>query len=174
MAKEAAVSIEVLTRRIHLIRSHKVMLDSDLARLYHVPTKRLNEQVRRNRDRFPPDFAFQLSPDEAANLRSQIATSSYGGRRYAPLAFTEHGTIMAAAVLNSPRAVQMSIFVVRAFVQLRELIATHKALEGKLDELERRISGHDKAIAEIIATIRRMVVRPEPSRRGIGFTADVG
>lgn len=174
MPKEAAVSIETLTRRIHLIRGHKVMLDSDLAELYEVATKRLNQQVRRNRERFPADFVFQLSAEEAANLRLQIVTSSYGGRRYAPLAFTEHGAIMAAAVLNSRRAIQMSVFVVRAFVQLRELVSTHKLLASKLQELERAVSGQGADIAKIFEVLRKLMSVPEPNRRGIGFTAKVG
>jgi hypothetical protein len=174
VSKEAAVSIETLIRRIHLIRGHKVMLDSDLADLYAVPTKRLNEQVRRNRARFPADFVFQLGADEAENLRSQIATSSYGGRRHPPLAFTEHGAIMAAAVLNSRRAIQMSVFVVRAFVQLKELVSTHKLLATKLQELERKVSGQGADIAKIFDVLRELMAEPEPNKRGIGFTAQVG
>src|SRR3954447_12397387 len=117
-----------------MLRGQKVILDTDLAALYGVSVKRLNQQVRRNVDRFPDDFFFQLSEDEHMNLRLQIATSSssYGGRRYAPLAFTEHGAIMAATVLNSQRAVEMSVFVVRAFVKLREVLSTHRELAFKL------------------------------------------
>lgn len=172
MPKEAAVSIDALTRRIHLIRGHKVMLDSDLAGLYEVPTKRLNEQVRRNRARFPADFVFQLSAIEAANLRSQIATSSYGGRRHAPWVFTEHGAIMAAAVLNSRRAIQASIFVVRAFVRLRDLVSPHKLLAAKLRELERAVSGQGADIAQIFEVLRKLMAEPPSNRRGIGFTAE--
>lgn len=172
MSKEAAVSIDTLIRRIHLIRGHKVMLDSDLAALYEVTTKRLNEQVRRNRARFPADFAFQLNAAEAANLRSQIATSSYGGKRHAPLAFTEHGAIMAAAVLNSSRAIHTSVFVVRAFVQLRDLVSTHKLLASKLHELERAVAGQGADIAQIFEVLRKLTAEPPPNSRGIGFTAD--
>jgi hypothetical protein len=120
------------------------MLDSDLAELYGVTTKRLNEQVKRNRQRFPADFMFQLTSDEATNLRSRIATSKQGrgGRRYRPYAFTEHGAIMAASVLNSYRAIEVSIYVARAFVKLREMLRTHKELARKLAELEKRIGFH--------------------------------
>src|SRR5919197_752094 len=127
-----AVSVE---SRILVLRQQKVILDSDLAELYGVPVKRLNEQVKRNQERFPPDFMFRLNPEESESLRSQNATSKTGrgGRRYAPYAFTEHGAIMAATVLNSERAVEMSVYVVRAFVQLRELIASNKELAQRLD-----------------------------------------
>ena len=130
----AIVPLERIESRILLIRGHKVMLDSDLAELYVVTTKRLNEQVKRNRQRFPADFMFQLTSDEATNLRSRIATSKQGrgGRRYRPYAFTEHGAIMAASVLNSHRAIEVSIYVVRAFVKLREMLRTHKELARKL------------------------------------------
>lgn len=115
-----------------------MLLDSHLATLFGVETRRLNEQVRRNRARFPDDFIFELTPEEFANLKSQSATSSWGGRRKLPLAFTEHGAIMAASVLNTPRAVEASVYVVRAFVQLRELVRTHQALSDRLNELEEK------------------------------------
>ena len=170
-----AVSVEVLAGRIHLIRGHKVMLDVDLAGLYGVPTKRFNEQVRRNLARFPGDFMFQLSEEEHAALRSQIATSKgeRGGRRYAPYAFTEHGAIMAATILNSSRATEMSVFIVRAFVQLREALATHKHVAEKLNELERKMSLHDKAIAGLIDAIRQLMTPPSQPKRSIGFMADI-
>jgi hypothetical protein len=158
------------------------MLDADLATLYGVSTKRLNEQLRRNLDRFPADFMFQLSGEEYAALRSQIATSKpisggRGGRRYLPNVFTEHGAIQAANVLNSPRAVEMGIYVVRAFVQLRELLTSNKDLARRLDQLEARIekklAAHDDAIAAMLSTIRQLMSPPAPKRRGIGFTANV-
>lgn len=150
------------------------MLDADLAALYGVPTRRLNEQVRRNRKRFPDDFVFPLAPDETANLKSQIATSSsHGGSRKIPLAFTEHGAIMAASVLNSHRAVQMSIFVVRAFIQLRDAVSAHKLLAAKLAELEKAVAGQGADIAQIFDVLRTLLNEPQPKRRGIGFTADV-
>jgi ORF6N domain len=135
--------------RILTIRGQKVIIDADLAELYGVETRRLNEQVRRNQDRFPADFIFALTVEEFTDLKSQFATSSWGGRRKLPLAFTEHGAIMTATVLSSPRAVEMSVYVVRAFVQLREVLATHKDLAAKLATLERQIQGlslrHDTA-----------------------------
>lgn len=167
--------LETVTRRIYAIRGQRVMLDADLAELYGVPTKRLNEQVRRNLDRFPADFLFQLDEEEFAALRSQIATSNSGrgGRRYLPHAFTEHGAIMAATVLNSPKAIEMSIFVVRAFVQLREMLSTHKELAEQLDALERKVSSHDQAIAGLINAIRELMQAPAPQSRPIGFTAKI-
>ncbi len=167
------VRVEHITQSILMIRGQRVMLDSDLAALYGVTTKRFNEQVKRNRGRFPPDFMFQLTADEAANLRSQLATSSseYGGRRYAPFVFTEHGAIMAASVLNSACAIEVSVYVVRAFVKLKEMLAEHKELAARLTELERRFATHDTAIREIVDAIRRLAVLPppEPEGRQIGF-----
>ena len=126
---------------IRLIRGQRVILDADLAQVYGVPTKQLNQAIRRNIEKFPDDFAFELDPEELTNLRSQFVTSSgHGGRRYRPWAFTEHGAIMAANVLNSPRAVQMSVFVVRAFVKMRETLAQNKELATKLAELERNLT----------------------------------
>jgi len=153
------------------------MLDADLAELYGVSTGRFNEQVRRNRDRFPSDFMFQLTNQEVERLRSQIAISigemrlvGRGGRRYLPHAFTEHGAIMAATILSTPRATEVSVFVVRAFVRLREMVAANKEFSKKLDELERRVSHHDKAITNIVKAIRELAIPPEPKpKRRIGF-----
>jgi hypothetical protein len=153
------------------------MLDADLAELYGVPTKRLNEQVKRNAERFPEDFMFHLTGEEVATLnRSQIETGSQKHRdpRFPPFAFTEHGAIMAASVLNSPRAVEMSVYVVRAFVRLREVLAGNKELATKFIELERRLNGHDQAIADILNAIRQLMSPPEHEKRGIGFTANIG
>jgi hypothetical protein len=157
--------------RIHQIRGQKIMLDSDLASLYGVTTKRLNEQVRRNLSRFPSDFMFRLTVSEAEDLRSQIATSrsGHGGRRHLPFAFTEHGAVMLASVLNSPQAVETSVFVVRAFVKLRELASTHRILADKLTELERRVGKHDESIRSLVTAIRQLMSPPEPKRRRIGF-----
>lgn len=169
------IPIEEIGSRIYTVRGKRVMLDADLARLYGVTTARLNEQVRRNPDRFPEDFAFILSNHEVRDLMSQNATSKpvpsgRGGRRKATRAFTEHGAIMAASVLNTPRAVEVSVFVVRAFVKLRELSATHKELGQKLDELERKVSGYDQAIAGLINAIRELMTPPEAKKkRPIGF-----
>ncbi len=123
--------------------------------------------------RFPSDFMFQLTQREVENLKSQFATSSWGGRRKLPWVFTEHGAIMAASVLNSDRAVEMSVYVVRAFVQLRELLVDHKALADKLSALERRVSHQDSSLAEVIYAIRALMAQPEPAHRPIGFTADL-
>jgi len=162
--------ITVIERRIYLIRSEKVMLDADLAELYEVPTKRLNEAVKRNLDRFPPDFIFQLTEEEFENLRSQIATSSLpGGRRYLPYAFTEHGVAMLSSVLRSPRAIQMNILIVRAFVRMRELLASHKELAVRVEKLEAAQREHSSVISILAEEIDEMKCLPEPPRRPIGF-----
>ena len=161
---------------IHEIRGEKVVMDSDLARIYGVSTSRLNEQVKRNLERFPEDFAFRLTAEEFKDLKSQnaISRSIHGGRRKVPLVFTEHGAIMAANVLNSNEAVRMSVFVVRAFVKLRRTAMLNKELAGKLLELERKVGTHDQAIASIIAAIRGLMTNPEQRRRAIGFTSKLG
>lgn len=171
MAKEIALAPKPIANLIFLVRGKKVLLDADLAGLYGVEVRALNQAVRRNKRRFPRDFVFQLTARENRVLRSQIVISEEGrgGRRYLPYAFTEHGAIMAATVLNSPRAVQMSIFVVRAFVRLRELLATHKALAAKLAELEQRMETQDKNIDEIIQAIRVLTRAPSRPARRIGF-----
>jgi hypothetical protein len=159
-----------IERRIYLIRGHKVMLDADLAELYRVTTKRLNQQVRRNCARFPSDFMFQLTVDEAANLRSQFATSRWGGRRTPPYVFTEHGVAMLSSVLKSARAVQMSILIIRAFVKMRELLASHKNLAARVEKLEASRNRHASVInllAEEIEDLKRPPA--EPARRRIGF-----
>ena len=169
----ATLSPQALAGRIVVIRGQRVLLDAELAQLYEVETKRFNEQIKRNLTRFPSDFMFRLTDEEFESLRSQFATSKRGGRRYLPLAFTEHGAIMAASVLNSDRAVEMSVYVVRAFVQLRTVLLDHKALADKLTALERRVSHHDKSLAEVIDAIRALMAQPKPANRPIGFTADV-
>lgn len=153
------VLIEQVQNKILFIRGEKVILDSDLAALYGVTTSRLNEQVKRNRERFPPDFIFRLGQKEFNDLKSQFATSSsgWGGRRKLPYAFTEHGAIMAASVLNSERAVQTSIYVVRAFVKLRQMLAPYKELMGKLDQLEKKLQIHDRQIIDIIQAIKLLM-----------------
>jgi hypothetical protein len=171
MPKRSGTSILPVQSRILFLRHQKVILDTDLAGLYGVPVKRFNEQVKRNQERFPADFMFQLTAEEQESLRSQIATSNKGrgGRRYLPHAFTEHGAIMAATVLNSKRAVQMSVFVVRAFVRLREMLATNQQLAAKIEELEDRLGKHDGTILELIQAIRRLMIPPRTPRRRIGF-----
>ena len=160
MGNETAMAeILEMDSQIHLVRGHRVMLDSDLAASYGVPTMRLNEQFKRNRQRFPADFAFQLTPEEFANLISQIAISkkSHGGRRKSPWVFTEHGAIMLAAHLNSERAVEMSVFVVRAFVQMRKVLMGNRQLAVKLAALEKHVGGHDEVIADLITAIRKLL-----------------
>lgn len=156
---------------IFLIRGYKVMLDSDLAGLYGVSTSRLNEQVKRNRNRFPTDFMFQLTAKETRNLASQFAISSHshGGRRHRPNVFTEHGAVMLASVLNSPIAVSASIRVVRAFVKLRQVLGTHRKLALKLIELESRMRGHDEDITALFQAIRQLMEPPAKPSRRIGF-----
>ena len=193
---QSLILVEQIGPRILLIRGQRAILDADLADLYGTTTKRLNEQVKRNRGRFPADFMFQLTAEEAeamrsqivtesgpppamrsqiatANLRSQIATSSsarHGGRRYLPNAFTEHGALMAASVLNTPRAMEVSVYVIRAFVRLRDLLSTHKELAHKLAELEQKVSSHDEAIQSLVAAIRRLMQpAPTASQPQIGF-----
>ena len=160
---------EEIEHRILLIRGHRVMLDSDLASLYGVPTGRLNEQVRRNIRRFPPDFMFQLTPGETKSLRSQIAISKKGrgGRRYVPLVFTEQGVAMLSSVLNSERAIQVNIAIMRAFVRLREILASHKDLARKLETLEKKYDSQFKVVFDAIREL--MTPAPVPSHRRIGF-----
>jgi hypothetical protein len=157
-------------------RGQRVILDSDLAVIYGVTTGRLNEAVKRNAERFPEDLMFRLSRTETEALnRSQIVTGHQKHRdpRFPPYAFTEHGAIMAATILSSPRAVEMSLYVVRAFVRLRDLLASNTALARKLDELERKYQHHDDAIKAILSAIRELMNPPQPKRRPIGFTADL-
>lgn len=165
--------IESIASKIYMIRGHKVMLDADLAELYGVTTKRFNEQIRRNLERFPSDFMFQLTNDEYTSLRSQIATSNTasgrGGRRHLPLVFTEHGAIMAAAVLNSQRAVDTSIYVVRAFVKLREMLAGHKQFAERLEDLEKRLTEHDENFRIVFQAIKQLLKEDKKPKRKIGF-----
>ena len=171
MSKQIAVLAKRVESKILLIRGLRVILDTDLAELYGVEVRSLNQQVRRNAGRFPDDFVMQLSPEETANLRSQIVISKAGrgGRRYRPYAFTEHGAIMAASVLNSERAVEMSIFVVRAFVRMREALASNQKIMAKLAELEHRVESHDTNIQELIEAIRELMEPLPATGRRIGF-----
>jgi hypothetical protein len=164
-------SLRKIDRGIHLVRGQRVMLDYNLAEIYGVSTRRLNEQLRRNLPRFPKDFAFQFNARETHNLMSQIATSSlHGGRRKLPWVFTEHGAIMLASVLNSSVAVAASIRVVRAFVRLREMISENAELSRRLNQRERKMDNHDEAIAQLFAAIRQLLAPREPrTKREIGF-----
>jgi len=189
-SRKRAVALDSLEPLILLIRGHRVILDADLARLYGVTTKAFNQAIKRNTDRFPEDFAFQLTISETSRLRSQtvtssqkaiatqedrgnssqFATSSRGGRRYLPWAFTEHGAVMAANILRSERAVQMSIFVVRAFVCLREQVAANQAILKRLAEIDRTLLEHDSALMDVYEKLLPLLQPPpeQPTRR-IGF-----
>jgi len=163
------VPAELIERRIYIIRGQKVMIDNHLAGLYQVPTKALNQAVRRNADRFPEDFMFRLSEEEAENLRSQIVTSTslHGGRRYQPYAFTEHGVAMLSSVLKSKRAVQMNILIIRAFVKMRELLASHKALAERIEQLELTQKQHGSILVAVVKDIQKLT--QPPVTRAIGF-----
>ena len=160
---------EQVEQNILLIRRHRVMLDTDLAKLYGVPTKVLNQAVKRNANRFPADFMFQLANEETTALRSQIVTSkSRGGRQYRPYAFTEQGVAMLSSVLHSERAIQVNIAIMRAFVQLREMIGSNKGLARRLNELEKK---YDSQFRVVFETIRELMAEPEPKVKRIGFKA---
>lgn len=162
------VSVEVVATKILLIRGKKVMLDRDLAALYGVKTKSLNLQVKRNSDRFPNDFMFRLTKDES--LRFQNETSNRGGRRYLPCVFTQEGVAMLSSVLNSKRAIQVNIAIMRAFVKLREILLSHKDLAVKLEELERKYADHDEKIQLIFSAIKQLLEPPpSPPKAKLGF-----
>jgi len=169
---KALIPLEVIEQRILLVRGQKVMLDADLAALYGVETKQLVRAVKRNILRFPEDFMFQLSNDEFENLRYQFGTSSHwGGRRYPPYAFTEHGVAMLSSVLNSPRAVQVNIQIMRTFAKLREIMSQHKDLARRLDELETKYDAQFKIVFD---AIRQLMAppEPEPPKKRIGFLVE--
>ena len=167
------LSIGEIAQRIHLIRGQRVVLDTDLAAFYGETTKRFNQQVNRNRERFPEDFMFQLSDEEYASLRLQFATLKTGRgqhRKYLPYVFTEHGAIMAATLLNSPRATALSVYVVRAFVELRGMLTSNRELANKVNTLERKVSVHERNIAELVDSMAELLaVPPSPPKRSIGF-----
>ena len=166
------LSIEDIAQRILIFRGKRILLDTDLAAFYGVTTKRFNEQVKRNLARFPADFMFQLNDEESAALRSQFATLKIGRgqhRKYLPYAFTEHGSIQAATILNSARATEVSVHVVRAFIELRNLVAGNKELASKLKRLERKVDSHDQAITGLIDSMRQLLAPPDPKKRPIGF-----
>ena len=168
MGKEV-IPIERVARAILVIRGEKVLLDSDLAALYGVTTGNLNKAVKRNAERFPTDFVFQLDSEEVANLKFQFGISSWGGRRRRPYAFTEQGVAMLSSVLNSERAVKVNIAIMRAFVKLREALDTNRELAKKFAELEHRVGKHDEEIAAILEAIRQLMAPAEKPRREIGF-----
>ena len=166
MAKQQTTSlipVERIAAQIYLIRGEKVMLDRDLATLYQVETRRLNEQVKRNRERFPKDFMFQLTKEEFGNLRSQIATSSWGGRRTPPFVFTEQGVAMLSSVLRSKRAAEVNVAIMRTFVRLRQMLTTN-------EELARKVAQHDQEIAVLFDYVQKLLKPPDPpKKRPIGF-----
>jgi hypothetical protein len=169
-AKRELIPVGRIAQAIHLLRGQKVMLSRDLADLYGVPVKVLNQAVKRHSRRFPADFVFQLNSKEFENLKSQFVTSSWGGiRRARPYAFTEQGVAMLSSVLNSVRAVRVNIAIMRAFVKLRETLESHRDLAHKFDELQRRVGKHDDEIAAIIDAIRQLMAPPARPRREIGF-----
>ncbi|HET6977112.1 MAG TPA: ORF6N domain-containing protein [Pyrinomonadaceae bacterium] len=181
-ATSVSVSVQLIERRIYLIRGQKVMLDFDLAELYGVTTSRLNEQVRRNRKRFPEDFMFRLTKKETESLRSQIATSrsdlrlqittsstGHGGRRFQPCAFTEQGVAMLSTVLNSEKAIEVNIAIMRAFVRLRQILETNEELNRKFAAVIRKLSIHDKYFRVVFDELKKLMEKPVPSGRQIGF-----
>jgi hypothetical protein len=176
MNKTAIILAKRVSTKILVLRNQKVILDSDLAELYGVPVRQLNQQIKRNSDRFPSDFLFAVTAAEYEDLRSQnvISSSGHGGRRYLPHAFTEHGAIMAATVLNSKRAIEMSIFVVRAFVQMRQATVFNQNVVSKLAELEARLDGHDGELQGLVDAIRELVEPLPANNRRIGFETPSG
>ena len=169
--KNLTLSVQLIERRIYLIRGQKVMVDEDLAELYGVPTKRLNQQVSRNRKRFPDDFMFRLTKTEAEALRLQFATSKKGrgGRRSLPYVFTEQGVAMLSSVLNSERAIEVNIMIMRAFVKLRQLLETNEELNRKFAAVIRKLSTHDKYFKVVFDELKRLNEQPTPKRSQIGF-----
>jgi len=165
----AIVPQEITERKVYLIRGKKVMLDRDLAQLYEVPTAQLTRQVRRHQERFPDDFLIQLNQEELRNLKCQFGTSSWGGTRKPPFVFTEQGIAMLSGVLHSPRTIQVNIQIMRAFVKLREMLASHKDLALKLEELEKKYDAQFKVVFD---AIRRLMAPPETPKRRIGFHVD--
>ncbi len=167
--KAILIPDEVVINKIYLLRKQKVMLDEDLAELYQVETKRLNEQVKRNIQRFPEDFMFQLTAQEFENLKSQFATSSWGGRRKLPYAFTEQGVAMLSSVLNSETAIRVNIQIIRVFTKMRELLLTHKDILLQLEKIEKKLTSHDEDIALIFEYLKQLLHPPQTPRRKIGF-----
>ena len=176
VASESIVPVERIEKSIFLIRGQKVMLDRDLAELYDVETGALNRAVKRNIQLFPEDFMFQITDEEAERLRCQTGTSKRGrgGRRYLPYAFTEQGVAMLSSVLNSERAIEVNIAIMRVFVRIRMVLATHKELARKLSELEKHLQDHDEQIQTIFEAIHKLISIPEKSQKKIGFEVKEG
>jgi len=170
--KEIAIPEEIIANKIFLVRDKKVMLDSDLAELYQVETKRLNEQVKRNVSRFPEDFMFRLTKEEWIDLKSQNATSSWGGRRSEPYVFTEHGVLMLSSVLNSERAIAVNIKIMRVYTKIKEMLLTHKDLLLKMEEIEKKVSDQDQQIMTIFKYVKKFVMEESTPRPKIGYKTD--
>ena len=169
MNKEIAIPQEVILNKIYMIRDHKVMLDSDLAELYSVETKQLKRQVRRNADRFPNDFMFELSKQEHENLRSQFGTSRWGGTRYKPMVFTEQGIAMLSIILSTKTAIKMNIQIIRTFTRMRKMLLTHKDLLLEVEEIRKKVGNQDEKIELIFNYLKQFVKEKESPRRHIGF-----
>ena len=169
MTKSATVPEEVLMNKIYLVDGVKVMMDSDLAELYQVETKRLNEQVKRNEERFPEDFMYQLSSEQWENLKSQNATSSWGGRRSLPIVFTEQGVAMLSSVLNSSIAINVNIQIIRVFTKMREMLLTHKDLLLEMEEIRKKVTGQDEKIEIIFDYLKQFIKKQETPRETIGY-----
>ncbi|KPK36492.1 MAG: DNA-binding protein [Nitrospira bacterium SG8_35_1] len=170
MSSQVSIPDEVLISKIYLVRGVKIMLDSELAELYQVETKRLNEQVRRNIDRFPEDFMFQMTKEEWEDLKSQNATSrSWGGRRTPPLVFTEHGVLMLSSVLNSERAIAVNIRIMRIFTRMKKMLMTNQEILLKVEQMERRVAGQDEIIQHIFEYLKQLIKEQDTPRKQIGF-----
>lgn len=169
MTNEVVIPDETVMENIYVIRGKKVILDRDLARLFGVPTKAFNQAVTRNSQRFPEDFMFRLSTGEFNNLRSQIVTSSWGGSRYKPRAFTEQGVAMLASVLNSKQAIRVNIQIIRVFTHMREMLLTHKDLLLKIEQFEKRIDSQDKSIKQLFYYLKELIQEKGHQRTEIGF-----
>lgn len=171
MKNELSIPDEIIAEKIYFIRAKKVMLDNDLAELYQVETKRLNEQVKRNTNRFPEDFMFQLTKEEWAALKSQNATSSWGGRRSEPFVFTEHGVLMLSSVLNSERAIAVNIKIIRVFTKIREMLTDNLSLKLEIEEIKKKLTNHSKNIELVFNYLDELIDKKEDSkpRKQIGY-----
>ena len=169
MSEKIIIPDEVVISKIYYIRDQKVMLDSDLAELYEVETRVLNQQVKRNEHRFPEDFMFQLTKEEWENLKSQNTTSSWGGRRTLPAVFTEHGVLMLSSVLNSKKAIEVNIQIMRIFTKLREMVLTHKDLLLEMEEIRKKVSGQDDKIEMIYKYLMQFIKEQDEPRPQIGY-----
>jgi hypothetical protein len=169
MSKKLTINENLIISKIYLIRGQKVMIDEDLAEMYEVETKRLNEQVKRNIDRFPEDFMFQITEKEQENLKSQIATSSWGGRRKLPFAFTEHGVLMLSSVLNSPKAIQVNIQIMRIFTRIRQALTENAELRLAVEKLEKKTDNNTKNIEVVFQYFDELLEKKNKPRKQIGY-----